>query len=32
MDDHGNMVGLSLPDGNQLAFKYDEFACLLGET
>ncbi|MFJ4353096.1 RHS repeat domain-containing protein [Pseudomonas sp. NPDC089428] len=26
------MVGLSLPDGNRLAFKYDQFARLLEET
>jgi len=32
LDDHGNMVGLTLPDGNQLHFKYDEFARLLEET
>ncbi|UBM24394.1 DUF6531 domain-containing protein [Pseudomonas sp. p1(2021b)] len=32
LDDHGNMVGLVLPDGNKLAFKYDEFARLLEET
>ncbi|RML94965.1 YD repeat-containing protein, partial [Pseudomonas amygdali pv. eriobotryae] len=28
----GNMTGLTLPDGNQLAFEYDEFARLLKET
>ncbi|WP_422418950.1 RHS repeat-associated core domain-containing protein [Pseudomonas sp. GZD-222] len=32
LDDNGNMVGLSLPDGNRLQFKYDEFARLLEET
>ncbi|MEN4825192.1 RHS repeat-associated core domain-containing protein [Pseudomonas sp. P39-UII1] len=32
LDDYGNMVGLTLPDGNQLHFKYDEFARLLEET
>nr|WP_269459919.1 RHS repeat domain-containing protein [Pseudomonas syringae group genomosp. 3] len=32
MDDTGNMTGLTLPDGNQLAFEYDEFARLLKET
>ena len=32
LDDFGNMVGLTLPDGNQLHFKYDEFARLLEET
>ncbi|SOS36916.1 hypothetical protein PSCFBP3800_05630 [Pseudomonas syringae group genomosp. 3] len=26
------MTGLTLPDGNQLAFEYDEFARLLKET
>ncbi|MEX0297252.1 hypothetical protein AAH995_28785, partial [Pseudomonas putida] len=26
------MVGLTLPDGNQLHFKYDEYARLLEET
>ncbi|KPY76917.1 YD repeat-containing protein, partial [Pseudomonas amygdali pv. tabaci] len=32
IDDTGNMTGLTLPDGNQLAFEYDEFARLLKET
>ncbi|MFJ1337603.1 RHS repeat-associated core domain-containing protein [Pseudomonas caricapapayae] len=32
LDDNGNMVGLGLPDGNRLQFKYDEFARLLEET
>ncbi|MET3052349.1 RHS repeat-associated core domain-containing protein [Pseudomonas alkylphenolica] len=32
LDDNGNMVGLSLPDGNRLSFTYDEFARLLEET
>ncbi|NSX23243.1 hypothetical protein HTV13_25910, partial [Pseudomonas putida] len=32
LDDYGNMVGLTLPDGNQLHFKYDEYARLLEET
>ncbi|TDF83724.1 RHS repeat-associated core domain-containing protein, partial [Pseudomonas sp. H9] len=31
LDDHGNMVGLGLPDGNQLSFTYDEFSRLLEE-
>ncbi|WP_418939650.1 RHS repeat domain-containing protein [Pseudomonas promysalinigenes] len=32
LDEQGNMVGLDLPDGNRLTFKYDEFARLLEET
>lgn len=32
LDDAGNMTGLTLPDGNQLRFKYDEYAGLLEET
>lgn len=32
LDEHGNMVGLTLPDGNRLQFKYDEFSRLLEET
>ncbi|EKT4523819.1 PAAR domain-containing protein, partial [Pseudomonas putida] len=32
LDEQGNMIGLGLPDGNKLAFKYDEFARLLEET
>ncbi len=32
LDEQGNMVGLDLPDGNRLAFKYDEYARLLEET
>jgi len=32
LDENGNMVGLDLPDGNRLTFKYDEFARLLEET
>ncbi len=32
LDEQGNMVGLDLPDGNCLTFKYDEFARLLEEA
>ena len=32
LDDNGNMVGLTLADGNRLQFKYDEYARLLEET
>ncbi len=32
LDEQGNMVGLDLPDGNRLTFKYDEFARLLEEA
>ncbi len=32
LDEQGNMVGLDLPDGNRLTFKYDEFARLQEET
>ncbi|PVZ32484.1 YD repeat-containing protein, partial [Pseudomonas sp. CC120222-01a] len=32
LDENGNMVGLDLPDGNRLTFKYDEYARLLEET
>ena len=32
LDDTGNMTGLTLPDGHQLRFKYDEYARLLEET
>ncbi|WP_415639464.1 RHS repeat-associated core domain-containing protein, partial [Pseudomonas plecoglossicida] len=31
LDDNGNMVGLTLADGNRLQFKYDEYARLLEE-
>ncbi len=32
IDDNGNMTGLTLPDGNRLTFKYDEYARLVEET
>ena len=32
LDDNGNMVDLTLADGNRLQFKYDEFSRLLEET
>jgi len=32
IDDTGNMTGLTLPDGNRLTFKYDEYARLVEET
>ena len=32
LDEAGNMTGLTLPDGNQLAFKYDDFSRLIEET
>jgi YD repeat-containing protein len=32
LDAVGNMVGLTLPDGNRLALKYDDFARLIEET
>ncbi len=32
LDDAGNLTGITLPDGNQLAFKYDDFSRLIGET
>ncbi len=32
LDAQGNMVGLGLPDGNQLTFQYDEFARLQEEV
>ncbi len=31
LDDNGNMVGLTLADGNRLQFQYDEYARLLEE-
>jgi YD repeat-containing protein len=32
IDDSGNMTALTLPDGNTLQFKYDEYSRLLEET
>ncbi|WP_313713603.1 RHS repeat-associated core domain-containing protein [Pseudomonas sp.] len=32
LNDFGNLVGIDLPDGNHLAFKYDEFSRLTEET
>ncbi|MFJ4065893.1 RHS repeat-associated core domain-containing protein [Pseudomonas sp. NPDC089996] len=32
LDSAGNLTGIDLPDGNQLAFKYDEFCRLIEET
>ncbi|VVO63721.1 putative deoxyribonuclease RhsA [Pseudomonas fluorescens] len=32
LDEAGNMTGLNLPDGNKLAFKYDDFSRLIEET
>ncbi|MDH0747883.1 DUF6531 domain-containing protein, partial [Pseudomonas sp. GD03842] len=32
IDHTGNMTGLTLPDGNRLQFKYDEYSRLLEET
>nr|WP_110638260.1 RHS repeat domain-containing protein [Pseudomonas sp. CC120222-01a] len=32
MDSAGNLTGTDLPDGNHLAFKYDEFCRLIEET
>ncbi|RMS46582.1 hypothetical protein ALP71_04542, partial [Pseudomonas coronafaciens pv. garcae] len=31
-DDTGNITGLTLPDGNQLGFEYDELSRLAAET
>lgn len=32
LDDSGNMTGLELPDGNKLAFAYDDYSRLVEET
>jgi len=32
LDDFGNIVGLTLPDGNQLTLKYDEYSRLIEEV
>jgi RHS repeat-associated protein len=32
IDGSGNMTGLTLPDGNRLTFKYDEYSRLMEET
>nr|WP_256658686.1 RHS repeat-associated core domain-containing protein [Pseudomonas sp. LP_7_YM] len=32
LDEAGNMTGIVLPDGNRLAFKYDDFSRLIAET
>jgi RHS repeat-associated protein len=32
IDDSGNMTGLTLPDGNRLKLKYDEYSRLIEET
>jgi RHS repeat-associated protein len=32
LDEAGNMTGIGLPDGNRLAFKYDDFSRLIEET
>ncbi|SEK57365.1 RHS repeat-associated core domain-containing protein [Pseudomonas agarici] len=32
LDDNGNMTGITLPDGNTLTLKYDEYARLIEET
>jgi RHS repeat-associated protein len=32
IDDKGNMTGLTLPDGNRITLKYDEYSRLLEET
>ncbi|KPW50128.1 PAAR domain-containing protein, partial [Pseudomonas syringae group genomosp. 3] len=32
LDDSGNITGLTLPDGNQLGFEYDELSRLTAET
>jgi YD repeat-containing protein len=32
LDEAGNLTGITLPDGNQLAFKYDDFSRLIEET
>nr|WP_268801155.1 hypothetical protein [Pseudomonas sp. BSw22131] len=32
LDEAGNLIGITLPDGNQLAFKYDDFSRLIEET
>ncbi|WP_164579567.1 RHS repeat domain-containing protein, partial [Pseudomonas viridiflava] len=32
LDDSGNITGLTLPDGNQLGFEYDDLSRLTAET
>lgn len=32
LDEAGNLTGITLPDGNKLAFKYDDFSRLIEET
>ncbi|SET48231.1 YD repeat-containing protein [Pseudomonas graminis] len=32
LDEASNLTGITLPDGNKLAFKYDDFSRLIEET
>lgn len=32
LDEAGKLIGITLPDGNKLAFKYDDFSRLIEET